>query len=100
MHILDYKNKCMNLPIDLTKVDEIMVTILTGDEVVDILYLDGTSDHYDSSEERYTSYFDGSYIPYSIRRGIDYYNDWLKREDSYDGMVIVEALRRLDEREY
>ena len=100
MYILDYNNERTNLSIDLTKVDEITVTILTGDEVIDILYLDGTSDHYDSSDARITDYYDGSYVPYSIRRGINYYNDWLERKDSYDGMEIVEALRRLNEREY
>ena len=98
MYILDYDNKCTNLPIDLSKVDEITITILTGDEVADILYLDGSSDHYDSNNERMTNYYDGSYIPYSIRRGIDYYEVWSEREDSYDGMEIVEALRRLNER--
>ncbi len=100
MYILDYDNKCTNLPIDLSKVDEITITILTGDEVADILYLDGSSDHYDSNNERMTNYYDGSYIPYSIRRGIDYYDAWSEREDSYDGIEIVEALRRLNERGY
>ena len=100
MYILDYDNKCTNLPIDLSKVDEITITILTGDEVIDILYLDGSSDHYDSNNERMTSCYDGSYIPYSIRRGIDCYDAWLERKDSYDGMEIVEALRRLNERGY
>ncbi len=92
MYILDYKNECMNLPIDLDKVDEITITILSGDEVIDILYLDGSSDHYDSNNERITSYYDGSYIPYSIRKGIDYYEVWLERKDSHDGMEIIETI--------
>lgn len=89
MYILDYKNKRINLPIDLSKVDEITITIISGDEIADILYLDGTSEQYDSSGERVINYYDGAYIPYSIRRGIDYYQEWLKRTDSYDGLEIV-----------
>lgn len=96
MKIYNYENKAVEISIDFNKVDEITVTILSGDEVLDILYLDGSSEQFDSSNDRITNYFDGTYIPYSVRRGINFLDKWIERTDSYDGIDIINKLRSVD----
>lgn len=89
----DYKNNFYLVPLDIDEIDEIMITVLSGDEIADILYLDGTSDQIDvckfSQDPRLINYYDGNYIVYSVRRGIDRLDEFDKRDDTYSmfGMV-------------
>lgn len=89
----DYKNNFYLVPLDIDKIDEIMITVVSGDEIADILYLDGTSDQIDacklSQDPRLINYYDGNYIVYSVRRGIDRLNEFDKREDTYSMFGVI-----------
>ena len=89
----DYKNNFYLVPLDIDKIDEIMITVLSGDEIADILYLDGTSDQIDvcefSQNPRLINYYDGNYIVYSVRRGINWLDEFDKREDTYSMFRMV-----------
>lgn len=43
-------------------IKEIDVTVITGDEIIDVEFADGTSKSFDSSNDRFIPYFDGSYL--------------------------------------
>ena len=42
-------------------IDRIMVDVVSGDEIVDIEYIDGSFEKVDSSKNRFINYYDGSY---------------------------------------
>lgn len=89
----DYRNSFYLVPLDIDKIDEIMITVVSGDEIADILYLDGTSDQIDvcefSQDPRLVNYYDGNYIVYSVRRGIDRLDEFDKREDTYSMFGVI-----------
>lgn len=57
----------------------IIVTILSGDEVLDIHYNDYEYQHVDCGTNRIRDYYDGSYIVESTD-----IPKWLERKSSYD----------------
>ena len=90
----DYKNNPIPSPLeldDLDKVEEITITVLSGDEVIDVLYTNGASIHFDSdiNYHRDVSYFDGTYIIYSKRRNIDRMEKFLETTDTYEMFEVI-----------
>lgn len=84
--LLDWNNNPLFTGIDLSNLDEIVeitITIMSGDEVLDILYTDGHSDHIDSSSDRIIDTYDGAYKLYSKYLGINRIEDFKIRIDSY-----------------
>lgn len=71
--IFDYQNKLVEIELRNVKIVAISVTILSGDETVDIYYEDGKVNYFDSSESRHTSFFDGNYVVLG-----DKIDEWLK----------------------
>lgn len=61
-NIYDYDNQAKEIDTGNKEINFINVIILSGDEVITIYYSDGTFENYDSSENRLTNYFDGSYV--------------------------------------
>lgn len=87
LYLYNYKNDITYTPIDLDNLDdvnELTVTVLSGDEILDILYTNNESDQIDSCPERSLNFFDGAYIIYSKRKGIDRLDEFLSRKDPYD----------------
>lgn len=61
-NIYDYNNQPKEIDTGNKEIDIINVTVISGDEVITIYYTDGTSESFDSSEDRRINYFDDSYI--------------------------------------
>ena len=60
------------------------IRILSGDEVLNVTYNDGTKKIYDSSKHRFNSHYDGSYIVYMPNvKNLFEDTNWLRRKDSY-----------------
>ena len=59
--IYDFENKAAEVDVDKKIVDHITVIVLSGDEVVNVFYKDGTHEEFDSSNVRGTDYYDGMY---------------------------------------
>ena len=86
LYLYDYKNEIIYTPIDLDNledINELTITVVSGDEILDILYTDNESDQVDSCPTRQLSFFDGTYILYSKRKGIDRLGEFMSRKDSY-----------------
>ena len=62
INIVDYSGERKQINVgDFELIDSIHVEVITGDEVVTVLYKDNTFEEYDSSEYRITDYYDGEY---------------------------------------
>lgn len=85
LEIMDYMNALVKTDIDLddlSKIEEIKITVITGDEICDVLYTDGRRASYDSSDDRIQDFYDGCYILYSQREGINLLEKFTKRKNS------------------
>ena len=60
--IFDYDNRARSIELKSVGIIAISVTILSGDETIDVYYEDGTVEYFDSSDDRTTNYFDGNYV--------------------------------------
>lgn len=86
LKIMNYENTLVETDIDLddlSKIEEIEITVRTGDEICDVLYADGRCASYDSADDRIQDFYDGSYILYSQREGINLLKKFAKRKNSY-----------------
>lgn len=63
LKVWDWNNRIKEIDLPPNKViDHIFVHVLSGDETSIVVFKDGCSMHFDASEDRYTSYDDGSYV--------------------------------------
>lgn len=86
LEIMNYMNVLVKTDIDLddlSKIETIKITVLTGDEICDVWYTDGRCASYDSADDRIQDFYDGSYILYSQREGINLLEKFTKRKNSY-----------------
>lgn len=63
--IYDFDNKATTITIPNSEVDDIKridVTVLSGDETVDVVLKDGSIFDFDASDCRTMSFYDGSYV--------------------------------------
>lgn len=94
LNLMNYRYNSYPIFIDMDNLDEITITVISGDEIADILYLDGTSDQIDAADlandHRLMDFWDGSYIVYSVRRGINRMELFTNRENSYSMLWVVD----------
>ena len=61
--LVDYKGDRYNYQIEnFEEVDSIQVTVISGDEVVEVRYENGNTVIFDCGEGRLIDFYDGSYI--------------------------------------
>ena len=60
--IFDYDDNTRTIEFKSVGIIAISVTILSGDETIDVYYEDGTVEHFDSCDTRTVNYFDGNYV--------------------------------------
>ena len=60
--IFDYDGRARSIVLKDIDIIAISVTILSGDETIDVYYTDGTVEHFDSCDTRTENYFDGNYV--------------------------------------
>lgn len=61
-YIFDYDDRARSVELKPIDIIAISVTILAGDETIDVYYEDGTVDYFDSSDNRIEDKFDGNYV--------------------------------------
>ena len=61
-YIFDYGNRARSVELKPVAIIAISVTILSGDETIDVYYEDGTVEYFDSSDNRREDNFDGNYV--------------------------------------
>ena len=62
IRIYDYDNNVVKIEIPDKPIKSIYVTILSGDEIGIIRFEDGTQFDFDTSDDRITDFYDGSYV--------------------------------------
>ena len=83
---IDYNGQRIQTGIALDEVDTIHVTVLTGDEVLDIVTKDGRTIHFDSCPDgRIGDFYDGTYFVTA-----ENLKKWQGRNDSYTYICGVE----------
>ena len=87
--IMNYQNKKVNVKIkDFENVVRLRIEVVSGDEILHVLYKDYSVQKYDSAYlldiGRIMDYHDDLYIIYDITKNIDFIKSWNKRTNSYD----------------
>lgn len=60
--IYDYDNKPCEIELQDKKIVNILVVLLSGDELIKVYYEDGSFEEFDSSDRRCDDFFDGVYL--------------------------------------
>lgn len=74
-NIYDYQNKPTKVDTGKRQIDYIEVSVLSGDEVVEIHYTNGLSKRFDSSDTRWCGFLDAEYRV--TNKNLE---DWIKKE--------------------
>lgn len=84
--LLDWEGKSTVVDIgDLTEIGAMRMQVITGYEVLTVIYKDYTIERFDSSSCRDVDIVDNEYEIYNITNGINVLNnhDFLSRKDPY-----------------
>lgn len=89
IEIMDYNDNKAPVKIEnFENVVRLTIEVVSGDEILHVLYKDYTQEEYDScymlKNFRMQDYYDDEYIIYDITKNIDYIDSWSKRETSYN----------------
>lgn len=87
--IKDYLNRTMECGVgNLEDINMMTVHVVSGDELLKVLYKNGSVKSFDSCDVRTTDYYDGDYVIYNCKNSTHLINSskWLAREDAYDGL--------------
>ena len=82
--LLDFK--AQQVEYDIGELDDIYIadiSVLSGDEVLNVTYKDGSTKKFDSYPKRLINYFDHRYNVYSPSVNLFEDDDWLSRTSSY-----------------
>ena len=87
LKVLDYKGEETDVDIEcaLDDIFIISITVLTGDEIMSIIYKDGSKETIDSSMERWENCYDCEYDVYNPGQGINLLENerFMNRTNSY-----------------
>lgn len=85
--LFDYQAKEVEFDVgDINDIGAMSIQVLSGDEVLTVIYKDFTSRSFDScSTGRYVGYNDGCYEVYNANTGVNLFNSkaFTNRNDSY-----------------
>lgn len=81
LKIYDYADNAVTIDLPDKDIKRIYVSVVSGDEIVRIVYTDGSLDFYDSSKTRIFSFNDGRYIVEG--EDIERFINWEPTSDYY-----------------
>ena len=90
IRLLDYENKISFVDVgDIKEIGSMYIEVLSGDEVLYVIYKDYTVKEFDSSDTRCEDSHEGGYSIYNEQIGINLLKDedFLNRKDSYDYLL-------------
>jgi len=83
LKIYNYDHKLFDTGVPLSEIKELTVHVISGDEIVNVTKVDGTTDTFDAAylagDPRCMPFYDGNY---DITK--EQLSEWIKRADSYD----------------
>lgn len=70
---------------NIETIDRMIITVISGDEVLTVMYKDGTERDYDSSDCRVMNFLDFQYEIYNDKTGVNKFNnkEFMNRTNSY-----------------
>ncbi len=84
--LMDYRRRLVDTGIELSRlgedIEEIFISVLTGDEIATVTFADGHEETFDSSNGRLNDFYDGCYILYEKGR-VNQIGKFLGRSSSY-----------------
>ena len=92
LKLLDYMSMPHEFTVNLPDVLSIDIEVVSGDEIANVLFKDGHTERFDSCPDgRLTDFDDGGYVLYSPEQGIDKFDLFNIRTDSYDMFMALSA---------
>lgn len=84
--LLDYQNRAVNVDVgDIENIGSMTIEVVTGDEVLTVVYKDYTIKKFDSCDSRIEDCFDARYEIYNSITGVNEFNNktFVNRTTSY-----------------
>lgn len=96
MNLIDWKDEKHPVDIgDLDNIDAMFIKVVTGDEILHVLYKDDTDKFFDSSEDRMADFDDGIYPIYVSGLWCIDKDKFMNRKTSYD-LLHSETMDKMD----
>ena len=95
IELLDYEDNIKVVDVgDIKEIGSMYIEVISGDEVLMVVYKDYTIMKFDSSNTRCEDRYEGRYLIYNEQRGINLLKneDFLYRRNSYD--YLYDYLRK------
>lgn len=85
LQLMDWEHNKRDFDIgDLEDIVDMTVSVVSGDEVLTVIRMDGSKDRYDSGTNRIIPYYDGEYTIYHAFSDLNILDEWAKRKSPYD----------------
>lgn len=86
IEIMDWQGTKTTVKVDMDKVAAINLEVVSGDEILVVVYKNYTIKKFDSSHDRRIDFSDGSYVVFNEAKSVNLLEDdeWLNRKSSYD----------------
>ena len=85
LNIIDFRNRKKKITINnFENVLIIKIDVVTGDEILTVVYKNGKKIKFDSSSDRMLDFFDYTYYILDKSNDFDIIKKWVERETSYD----------------
>lgn len=86
IEIMDWQGTRTTVKVDMDTVAAINLDIVSGDEILVVVYKNYTIRKFDSSYDRRMDFSDGGYVVFNEAKGVNLLEDdeWLNRKSSYD----------------
>ena len=89
LFIMDFESNKVPVALkDFKNVVRMRIEVLTGDEILHVIYRDYHEETYDSRWDRMMCFPDANYVIYDITEDINDIEKWSKRKDTYDYVGI------------
>ena len=84
--LLDYAGRRVLVEVgDIETIERMIISVISGDEVLTVTYKDGTEREYDSSDCRNMNFFDFQYEIYNAETGVNKFDieEFMNRTNTY-----------------
>lgn len=86
LEIMDYSGARTKTPIDIDNLKDVLslyIRVISGDEILTVIYRNGKIERYDSSDSRCMDFYDDEYCLYNEFEKINLIPEFQNRKSSY-----------------
>ena len=84
--LLDWAKREVNVDVgNIDDIESMHMSVVTGDEILTVIYKDYTEKKFDSSNDRWANFYDGEYDVYNATTGLKLFDmdEFVNRKRSY-----------------